>query len=134
MNEKKAEKILIVDLDVHHGQATQYEFYDNPNVMYFSIHRYEQGEFWPHLRESNFDYIGGPDEFPSAGKNVNVPLNKFGLGDADYLAIFQQVLIPLAYEFDPDLILVSAGFDAAIGCPEGQMRVTPAAYGHFINR
>ena len=62
LNEKKAEKILIVDLDVHHGQATQYEFYDNPNVMYFSIHRYEQGEFWPHLRESNFDYIGGPDE------------------------------------------------------------------------
>ena len=62
MNEKKAEKILIVDFDVHHGQATQYEFYDNPNVMYFSIHRYEQGEFWPHLRESNFDYIGGSDE------------------------------------------------------------------------
>lgn len=50
------------------------------------------------------------------------------------MAIFQQVLIPLAYEFNPDLILVSAGFDAAIGCPEGQMRVTPAAYGHFINR
>ena len=50
------------------------------------------------------------------------------------MAIFQQVLIPLAYEFNPDLILVSAGFDAAIGGPEGQMRVTPAAYGHFINR
>ena len=86
------------------------------------------------MRESNFDYIGGPDDQPSAGKNVNVPLNKFGLGDADYLAIFQQVLLPMTYEFNPDLILVSAGFDAALGCPEGQMRVTPAAYGHFINR
>ena len=124
---------MIVDIDVHHGQASQYEFYDNPNVLYFSIHRYENGLFWPNLRESNYDYIGGPDDQPSAGKNVNVPLNKIGLGDAEYLAIFQQVLFPMAYEFNPDIILVSAGFDAALGCPEGQMRVTPAAYGHLIN-
>ena len=128
-----ANKILIVDFDVHHGQATQYEFYNNPNVLYFSIHRYEQGEYWPHLRESNFDHIG-EEGTASAGKNFNVPLNKINLGNAEYQAIFQQVLLPLAHEFNPDLILVSAGFDAAIGCPEGLMRVTPAAYGHFINR
>ena len=48
--QKHGIKILIVDLDVHHGQSTQYCFYDDPNVLYFSIHRYENGEFWPHLR------------------------------------------------------------------------------------
>lgn len=99
-------------------------------VFFYS---YEYGEFWPHLRESNFDYIGGLDDQPSCGRNINIPLNKIGLGDADYLSIFHQVLLPLAHEFRPDLILVSAGYDAAIGCPEGLMNVSPAAYGHMIN-
>ena len=53
-------------------------------------------------------------------------------GDAEYLAIFQQVILPLAYEYSPELVLVSAGFDAAFGCPEGCMRIMPATYGHFI--
>ena len=131
--EGKAQKILIVDLDVHHGQSTQYNFYDDPNVLYFSIHRYEHGLFFPHLRESNFDYIGGTEDQPSCGKNFNIPLNKFGLGDEDYLSIFHQILMPVTHEFRPDLILVSAGYDSAIGCPEGQMKVTPAAYGHLIH-
>ncbi len=127
------ERILIVDFDVHHGQATQFEFYDDPNVVYFSIHRYEDGRFWPHLRESNFDYVGGDVGSPGAGKNFNVPLNTIGMGDADYMAIFHQVLLPMAHEFRPDLVLVSAGFDAALGDPEGEMSVTPAAYGHMIH-
>ncbi len=129
----KAEKVLIVDLDVHHGQGIQYQFYDDPNVMYFSIHRYENGEFWPHLREGNFDFIGGLEPLPSMGANINIPLNKTGLGDAEYLSTFHQVLLPILHEFRPDLILVSAGYDASIGCPEGQMKVTPAAYGHMIH-
>ena len=106
---------------------------------------------------------------PSCGKNFNIPLNKTGLGDEDYLSIFHQILLPVTHEFRPDLILVSAGYDAAIGksnfqfkispldgdhpqnaqwpknelnltfflpligCPEGQMKVTPAAYGHLIH-
>ena len=77
--------------------------------------RYEHGLFFPHLRESNFDYIGGSEDQPSCGKNFNVPLNKFGLGDEDYLSIFHQILMPVTHEFRPDLILVSAGFDSAIG-------------------
>ena len=129
----KVKKVLIVDWDVHHGQASQYCFYDNPNVMYFSIHRYDHGEFFPYLRECNYDYIGGPDDEPSSGKNVNVPLNKTGLGDSDYLAIFHQILMPLTYEFNPDLILISAGYDAAFGCPEGEMKVSSPAYGHLVN-
>ena len=77
--------------------------------------RYEHGLFFPHLRESNFDYIGGTEDQPSCGKNFNIPLNKFGLGDEDYLSIFHQVLMPVTHEFRPDLILVSAGYDSAIG-------------------
>jgi len=65
------------------------------SVVYFSIHRYEYGEFWPNLKESDFHYIG---EDLGEGYNFNIPLNKTGMTNADYLAIFQQVLLPMAYE------------------------------------
>lgn len=124
-----AQKILIVDFDVHHGQATQRMFYDDKRVLYFSIHRYEHGEFWPNLRESNFDYIG---EKEGKGYNINFPLNVTGLDDNDYLAVVFNILLPAAYEFQPDLVLISAGYDASIGCFEGRMLVSPAFYGHLI--
>ncbi|CAH1153341.1 unnamed protein product [Phaedon cochleariae] len=124
-----AKKVLIVDHDVHHGQGTQRMFYDRNDVLYFSIHRYEHGEFWPNLRESDSDYIG---EGPGRGYNINVPLNVTGLGDSEYLATVLNILLPVAYEFDPDLILISAGFDSAIGCPEGEMLVTPHFYASLI--
>lgn len=88
-------RILIVDYDVHHGQGTQRMFYDDPRVLYFSIHRYEHGTFWPNLRESDFDYVG---EGNGLGYNFNLPLNKTGMTNADYLAIWQQILLPVAAE------------------------------------
>lgn len=88
-------RILIVDWDVHHGQATQRMFYNDPRVLYFSIHRYEHGMFWPNLRESDFDWIG---EGVGKGFNFNLPLNKTGMTNADYLAIWQQILMPVAIE------------------------------------
>lgn len=95
IDNKGVNKVLIVDWDVHHGQGTQRAFYDDPRVLYFSIHRYEHGTFWPNLREGDFDHIGsGAGE----GKNINVPLNKVGMTNADYLAIFQQLLLPVALE------------------------------------
>lgn len=123
-------RVLIVDFDVHHGQGTQYAFYDDPNVLYFSVHRYENGLFWPNLRESDFDSVG---EGNGVGYNANLPLNSVGMSDFDYMSIFHQILLPVAYEFQPDLILVEAGYDASIGDPEGQMRLSPAAYGHIIH-
>lgn len=123
-------RILIVDWDVHHGQATQRVFYDDPRVLYFSIHRFDHGKFWPNLRESNADYIGYSS---GEGFNFNVPLNKIGLGNADYITIFHQILLPVAVEYQPELIIVSAGFDPAVGCPEGEMNVTPACFAHFVN-
>ncbi|XP_031335865.1 histone deacetylase 6 isoform X2 [Photinus pyralis] len=129
LGKKLANKILIVDIDVHHGQATQQTFYNSNNVLYFSIHRYEHGAFWPNLRESNFDYIG---EGAGKGYNINFPLNAHGLDDSSYMAIVLQILLPVAYEFNPDLILVSAGYDAAIGDSKGEMMVSPAFYGHLL--
>ncbi|XP_043242721.1 polyamine deacetylase HDAC10-like [Amphibalanus amphitrite] len=123
-------KVLIVDWDVHHGQGTQRAFYDDDRVMYFSVHRYEHGEFWPGLREGEYDCVG---DGPGLGLNWNVPLNGTGMEDQDYLAIWHRLLLPAAYEFAPDVVLVSAGYDAAIGCPQGEMRVSPACFAHLTH-
>ncbi|XP_017050819.1 histone deacetylase 6 isoform X3 [Drosophila ficusphila] len=126
----KLQRILVIDYDVHHGQGTQRFFYNDPRVVYFSIHRFEHGSFWPHLHESDYHAIGSG---PGTGYNFNVPLNATGMTNGDYLAIFQQLLLPVALEFQPELIIVSAGYDAALGCPEGEMEVTPACYPHLLN-
>ncbi|XP_062418072.1 histone deacetylase 6 isoform X1 [Pungitius pungitius] len=118
-------RVLIVDWDVHHGQGIQYQFQDDPSVLYFSVHRYEQGSFWPHLLESDCHFVGcGRAE----GKNINLPWNKTEMTDADYIAAFQQLLLPVAYEFHPQLVLVSAGFDAAVGDQKGEMCVSPQCF------
>uniref|UniRef100_A0AAQ4R955 Histone deacetylase n=1 Tax=Gasterosteus aculeatus aculeatus TaxID=481459 RepID=A0AAQ4R955_GASAC len=108
-------KILIVDWDVHHGNGTQQAFYDDPNVLYLSIHRYDDGNFFPGS--------GAPDEVgsgPGVGFNVNVAFTG-GLdppmGDVEYLAAFRSVVMPIANEFAPDIVLVSSGFDAVEGHP-----------------
>ncbi|XP_058444498.1 histone deacetylase 6 isoform X2 [Malaya genurostris] len=123
-------RVLIVDWDVHHGQGTQRMFYNDPRVLYFSIHRYECGSFWPNLRESDFDCIG---EGPGVGYNFNVPLNRIGMTNGDYLAIWQQLLLPVAMEFDPEMVIVSAGYDSALGDEKGQMELTPAFYPHLLS-
>ncbi|KAM4882028.1 polyamine deacetylase HDAC10 isoform 1-T1 [Thomomys bottae] len=121
-------RILIVDWDIHHGQGIQYIFEDDPSILYFSWHRYEYGRFWPFLRESDADSVG---QGQGRGFTVNLPWNQVGMGNADYLAAFLHVLLPLAFEFDPELVLVSAGFDSAIGDPEGQMQATPECFAHL---
>uniref|UniRef100_A0A5F9CI59 Histone deacetylase 10 n=1 Tax=Oryctolagus cuniculus TaxID=9986 RepID=A0A5F9CI59_RABIT len=121
-------RILIVDWDIHHGQGIQYIFEDDPSVLYFSWHRYEHGRFWPFLRESDADAVG---QGQGRGFTVNLPWNQVGMGDPDYMAAFLHVLLPLAFEFDPELVLVSAGFDSAIGDPEGQMQATPECFAHL---
>lgn len=109
INNLGMERVLIVDWDVHHGQATQYSFYDDPRVLYFSTHRYQQGAFWPELIESNYNFIGGEN---AKGFNINVPLNEIGMENADFLAIWHNILLPIAYEYDPQIVIISAGYDA----------------------
>ncbi|XP_020838544.2 polyamine deacetylase HDAC10 isoform X2 [Phascolarctos cinereus] len=98
------------------------------SVLYFSWHRYEHQSFWPRLRESDYDVVG---QGPGRGFTVNVPWNKVGMKNADYVSVFLHVLLPLAIEFDPELVLVSAGFDSGIGDPEGQMQATPECFAHL---
>lgn len=123
-------RLLIVDWDIHHGQGVQYCFEDDPSVLYFSWHRYEHQKFWPHLRESDFDNVG---KEKGAGFNINVPWNTVGMENSDYLSIFCHILLPVAYEFCPDLVLVCAGFDSAIGDPEGEMCATPDIFAHLTH-
>ncbi|KAF7492597.1 Polyamine deacetylase HDAC10 [Sarcoptes scabiei] len=124
------QKILIIDWDVHHGQGTQRIFYDDDRVFYVSLHRYENGTFWPELKESDYDYTGHEK---AKGFNMNIPLNETKLSNADYLAIWHNILMPTFYEFNPDLVLVSSGYDAAIGCPQGEMLLSPSIYMHFTH-
>ncbi|XP_056606069.1 histone deacetylase 4-like isoform X3 [Triplophysa dalaica] len=108
-------RILIVDWDIHHGNGTQQAFYDDPNVLYISLHRYDDGNFFPGS--------GAPEEVgsgPGVGFNVNMAFTS-GLeppmGDVEYLSAFRAVVMPIADEFQPDMVLVSAGFDAVDGHP-----------------
>ncbi|XP_042261877.1 histone deacetylase 7-like isoform X1 [Thunnus albacares] len=126
-------KILIVDWDVHHGNGTQEAFYDDPSVLYISLHRYDNGNFFPGS--------GHPSEVGAgAGEGFNVNVGWTGglnppMGDAEYLAAFRAVVMPIAHEFSPDVVLVSAGFDAVEGhsSPLGGYKVTAKCFG-FLTR
>ncbi|KAM5441706.1 Histone deacetylase hda1 [Microsporum ferrugineum] len=124
----KCRKIMILDWDVHHGNGVQRMFYNDPNVLYISIHVYRDGSFYPGGDEGNWDYCG---EGLGLGKNVNIPWPTQGMGDGDYLYAFQEVVMPIGYEFDPDLVIISAGFDAAAGDELGGCFVTPPCYSHM---
>lgn len=123
-------RIVILDWDIHHGNGTQRAFYDDPRVLYMSLHRYENGKFYPGTRFGGHDKTGaGAGE----GYSVNVPWQSAGVGDADYMYAFRRVIVPIIGEFDPDLVIVSAGFDAAAGDLIGQCHVSPAGYGHMTH-
>ncbi|XP_014001911.1 histone deacetylase 7 isoform X2 [Salmo salar] len=128
-----ANKILIVDWDVHHGNGTQEVFYNDPSVLYISLHRYDDGNFFPGS--------GGPAEVGSgAGEGFNVNVAWTGgldppMSNAEYITAFRTVVMPIAQEFSPDVVLVSSGFDAAEGhpAPLGGYKVTAKCFG-FLTR
>jgi acetoin utilization deacetylase AcuC-like enzyme len=113
------ERVLVVDWDVHHGNGTMHSFYGTDRVLFFSVHQY------PHYPGTGrIDEIGAG---PGKGFTVNVPLPA-GQGDEEYAAVFQRILLPIAMEYRPHIILVSAGFDIARGDPLADMQVTPAGF------
>ncbi|XP_029423302.1 histone deacetylase 7 isoform X5 [Nannospalax galili] len=130
----QASKILIVDWDVHHGNGTQQTFYQDPNVLYISLHRHDDGNFFPGSGAVNEVGTGSGEGF-----NVNVAWAG-GLdppmGDPEYLAAFRIVVMPIAQEFSPDLVLVSAGFDAAEGhpAPLGGYHVSAKCFGYMTQQ
>ncbi|VDN98664.1 unnamed protein product [Rodentolepis nana] len=122
-----ATKILIIDWDVHHGNGTQTMFYADPSVLYISLHRFDDGAFFPGT--GSIDEIGTG---MGIGFTINIAWPKgIGMGDAEYLAAFRYIVLPVAKEFKPEMILVSCGFDAAPGHPAnlGGYNVSPAAFG-----
>ncbi|RMD43762.1 hypothetical protein DV735_g1335, partial [Chaetothyriales sp. CBS 134920] len=108
----------------------QKAFYDDPNILYISLHLHMDGRFYPSGPEGGMDRVGIG---PGVGKNVNIPWPNKGMGDADYMYAFQHVVMPIANEFDPDLVIVASGFDAAAGDELGGCFVTPPCYAHMTH-
>jgi acetoin utilization deacetylase AcuC-like enzyme len=119
IKDRGLERVLIVDWDVHHGNGTMHTFYDSNQVLFFSVHQH------PHYPGTGLvEDIG---RGAGVGFSVNVPLAG-GQGDAEYMQIFRRVLQPIAVEFRPDLILISAGFDAHESDPLAAISLSSRAF------
>jgi len=115
----EVEKVAIIDFDVHHGNGTQHTFESDPTVMYTSLHQYP---FYPGSGAA--DEAGSGD---GEGTTINYPLN-YGVGDKEFIDIFDNSLSDKILKYNPDFIIVSAGFDAHIDDPIGGLRVTTECY------
>jgi acetoin utilization deacetylase AcuC-like enzyme len=115
----KLNRVLIVDWDVHHGNGTQHSFERDDTILYFSTHQYP---YYPGT--GSYGEIGTGK---GVGYTVNVPLSA-GFGDGDFVSIYNRVLKPIALDFRPELILVSAGFDIHVHDPLSNMNVTPQGF------
>lgn len=116
------ERVLLVDWDLHHGNGTQNSFYDTDQVLYFSTHAFPYYPGTGGVRE-----VGrGRGE----GYTVNVPLSG-GQGDRAYGRIFNELLVPVARQYRPDIIIVSAGFDIYVEDPLGTMAVTAMGFAYM---
>lgn len=120
------ERILILDWDVHHGNGTQQMTYKDPGILYVSLHRHDNSNFFPGT--GAIDECG---QDAGIGKNVNIAWNSRlnpPMGDAEYLAAFRSIVMPIAQAYQPEMVLVSCGFDASDNHPRelGGYRVSPA--------
>lgn len=112
-------KILILDWDVHHGNGTQHFFDDNDSVLYCSTHQFP---FYPGTGAANEAGVGRGE-----GATVNIPMPA-GCGDAEYLGAFLRIVAPVALQFEPEMILVSCGFDAHHDDPLASMQVSASGF------
>ena len=113
------DKVLIIDFDVHHGNGTQESFYSSTSVLYFSMHQYP---FYPGTGRLSETGASGAE-----GYTVNCPL-RGGKNDGQYVAVFRSLLVPIIEAFSPNLILVSAGFDAHAMDPIGGMQLSSKGF------
>jgi acetoin utilization deacetylase AcuC-like enzyme len=113
-------RVAIVDWDVHHGNGTEEIVRDDPAIFFCSLHQ------WPF-----YPGTGGPEEQSETTLNVPLPA---GSGDADYVRAFRDVVEPAVRAFDPELVLVSAGFDAHAEDPLAQMEVTERGFRELARR
>lgn len=119
-----AERVLVLDWDVHHGNGTQHIFEEDPTVLYFSTHQYPL-----------YPGTGAASECGAnrgLGATINVPMPA-GCGDEEYVGVFQRLLVPAALAFRPDIVLVSCGFDAHLDDPLASMKLTQAGFSSMTN-
>jgi len=114
--------VAIVDYDVHHGNGTQWAFYDDPSVLFVSSHQYP---YYPGTGAAAD--IGGK---AGTGFTVNLPIEAGGTS-GDYEALYASLVVPIVRQFSPQLLLISAGFDAHADDPLGGMRVSSAQFGRL---
>ena len=123
----KCRRVLILDWDVHHGNGTQDLTYDDPNILYVSLHRIaKQGS-----KRFFFPGTGRPEEVgrgPAEGSNLNVAWDVKQVGNVEYAAAFSELILPLVSAFDPSLVMISSGFDAAQGDLIGDCLLSPEMY------
>ncbi|CAN5839546.1 histone deacetylase [soil metagenome] len=119
------ERVAIVDIDVHHGNGTQWTFYDDPRVLYVSSH---QCPFYPGTGAADQTGSGA-----GAGFNVNIPLDA-GATDADYDLVYRTLAVPILEQFRPQLTLISAGYDAHEADPLASMRMSASGYARIVGR
>jgi acetoin utilization deacetylase AcuC-like enzyme len=122
---RDVQRVAVVDIDVHHGNGTQAIFYETGRVLYVSTH---QHPFYPGTGAA--DEVGSGD---GAGFTINVPMEA-GCTDADYALVSRAIVEPVLDWFAPELLLVSAGFDAHERDPLASMRVTTAGYAGMVRR
>jgi acetoin utilization deacetylase AcuC-like enzyme len=115
-------RVAIVDYDVHHGNGTQWSFYPDPSVLFISSHQFP---YYPGTGAAAETGTGAGHGF-----TVNLPLDA-GATDADYDLVYERVALPVLRQFEPDLILLSAGFDAHQRDPLAGMRLTTGHFGRL---
>lgn len=119
LEELGLERVLIVDWDVHHGNGTDESFYDDPRVLFFSVHEAN------HFPGTGLATDVGDGE--GSGYSINVPV-RAASGDGALVAAFEKLLLPIAREYKPQLILISAGFDGESGDPLGDLQYSEQVY------
>lgn len=117
------ERVLIIDFDVHHGNGTQDVFYDDPSVLFFSIHQF------PHYPGTGAAMEVGTTI--ASGSTINVPAPPFS-GDEGYMKVFEEILGPAARRFDPELIILSAGFDGHWQDPLANIQLSITGYARQV--
>ncbi|KAH7822106.1 putative acetoin utilization protein [Monocercomonoides exilis] len=122
-------RVMIFDFDVHHGNGTEKIFYQSKDTLYISTHLFGDKRFYPYTGSIEST---GKDE--GEGFNVNIPLPCVNCGDEEFLMIIDEIVIPLAQEYSPSFLLISAGYDIMEGDSVGRMLVTPKGIHEMVSR
>lgn len=123
-------KVCIFDWDVHFGDGTAAIFESDPSVLFISLHRFNNGKFYPGPAGSAKKTGDGKGR----GYNISIPFDVNGMGNDEYIYVCENLAFPIIEEFKPELILISAGFDSAEGDPLGGFKLKPSGYAYMTQR